>query len=484
MDLMQSGAPTRRYFKLSVFCAGIALFHCSQLMAASDALTSASRITSAGLAQQQQDLPSLTGEVAEPALAHVPDSLTINQAVQRAIQWHPDIAQAVGKMLEQANQVDVAKAKYYPQISGGMNNGYSNAYTEKGFSPSFVLSVSQMLYDFGKVSSSVRSAEAGVAMEQANVLVSIDTVAHDTASALVEVQGYQQLVKIAQQQLDALSKIGDLARQRNDEGAASLSDATQTDARIEGARTTLIQYQANLDRWRATLATYLGWPQVKKVNEDFPVNLTRSCAVGKADDKLNPAVLSAWAQANQAQAKLDNANAQNLPTISLEPQVTHYLNNHYSGSETLDRTQYQAFVKVEMPIYQGGGITAARDAAANALQAANAAVNSARLKARQQLSESQSAALSLSQSLAIMGRQQTLGEKTQQLYQDQYLQLGTRPLLDVLNAEQEVFQTRFTLQQTISQLRSLQLDCLYSTGHIRSAFALNNQRIQNVEIQP
>jgi hypothetical protein len=101
-------------------------------MAASDALTSASRITSAGLAQQQQDLPSLTGEVAEPALAHVPDSLTINQAVQRAIQWHPDIAQAVGKMLEQANQVDVAKAKYYPQISGGMNNGYSNAYTEKG----------------------------------------------------------------------------------------------------------------------------------------------------------------------------------------------------------------------------------------------------------------------------------------------------------------------------------------------------------------
>ena len=483
MDLMQSGATTRRTCKLSALCAGIVFFHSSHLMAASDAVTQAGRITSAGLAQQQ-DLPSLTGQVAEPALANVPDTLTLNQAVQRAIQWHPDIAQAIGKMLEQASQVNVAQAKYYPQISAGMNNGYSNAYSEKGFSPSFVLSVSQMLYDFGKVSSSVRSAEAGVAQEQASVLVSIDTVAHDTAAALVQVQGYQQLVKIAQDQLTALSKIGDLARQRNEEGAASLSDATQTDARIEGARTTLTQYQASLNRWRATLASYLGWPLVKKVSDAFPPSLTRACAVGKADDKSNPAVLAAWAQARQAQAKLDNANAQNLPTISLEPQVTHYLNNHYSGSETLDRTQYSAFVKVEMPLYQGGGITAARDAAASALQAANAAVNSARLKAQQQLSESQTEALSLSQSLAIMSRQQTLGEKTQQLYQDQYLQLGTRPLLDVLNAEQEVFQTRFAMQQTISQLRSLQLDCLYSTGQMRSAFALNNQRIQSVEIQP
>lgn len=352
MDLMQSGAIYRRFSKLSVFCAGIALLHSSQLLAASDSLVTASHISSSGLAQQQ-DLPSLTGEVTEPALAHVPDTLTINQAVQRAIQWHPDIAEAIGNMLEQNNQVDVAKAKYYPQVSAGMNNGYSNAYVEKGFSPSFVLSVSQMLYDFGKVSSSVRSAEAGVAEGQANILVSIDTVAHDTAAALVEVQGYQELVKIAQQQLTALSKIGDLARQRNDEGAASLSDATQTDARIEGARSTLIQYQASLDRWRATLATYLGWPNVNNVSENFPVNLTRSCQVGKADDTLNPSVLAAWAQANQARAKLDNANAQMLPTVSLEPQVTHYLNDNYSGSQQLDRTQYSAFVKVEMPLYQG-----------------------------------------------------------------------------------------------------------------------------------
>ncbi len=94
--------------------------------------------------------------------------------------------------------MDVAKAKYYPQVNAGMNNGYSNTYSDSGYSPSLVVSVSQMLYDFGKVSSSVRAADAAVAQQQAMVMLNIDQVAHDTAGAVVQLQGYQKLVKIAQ----------------------------------------------------------------------------------------------------------------------------------------------------------------------------------------------------------------------------------------------------------------------------------------------
>ncbi len=61
-----------------------------------------------------------------------------------------------------------------------------------------------MLYDFGKVSSSVRAADAAVAQQQAMVMLNIDQVAHDTAGAVVQLQGYQKLVKIAQAQVDSL----------------------------------------------------------------------------------------------------------------------------------------------------------------------------------------------------------------------------------------------------------------------------------------
>ncbi|WP_284445966.1 TolC family outer membrane protein [Rosenbergiella epipactidis] len=410
--------------------------------------------------------------------------LDMSAAVAMAVNWHPSITQAVGKLFEQSSNVEVAKAKYYPQVNAGVNNSYSNTYTNKGYSPSIDISLSQMLYDFGKVSSSVRAANAAVAQQQAEVMLTIDQVAHDTASAVVQVQGYQQLVAMATQQLDSLKQIGSLIRQRNTEGASPLSDVVQTDTRIEGAQATLMQYQSSLQRWQATLATYIGVQGANQVTQDVPETLTRACAVQHPDYKLIPSVLAAWAGANQAQADVDHANAQMMPTISLEPQVTHYLNDHYSGSSELDKTQYTASIRMQMPLYQGGGLTASREAAEHALSAANAAIKTAQLEAYQKLATSQDEATNLGQTLVIQQRQQALGEKTLGLYQDQYLQLGTRPLLDLLNVDQEIFQAKFSQAQTLAQLNSLQLDCLFSTGMMRSVFRLDNRRIQGVDIRP
>lgn len=440
-------------------------------------------ITTQGLAEQQE-LPSLDGSSTLSLDAPAHGSLTINDAVIRAVTWHPAIREAIGKLSGQSEQVNVAKSKYYPQISAGVNNGYSNTYTDSGFSPSVVLSLSQMLYDFGKVSSQVRAESAGVAQEQANVLVSIDNVSHDTSIAMIQVQMWQQMVAIAQEQFEALSKIGRLTQQRNDEGATSMSDVVQTDARIESARSQLIQYQANLDSSQATLMSWLGWSNLNGISNDFPAKLGKSCDFAKPDDRLVPAVLASWAQANVAQANLDYANAQMTPTISLEPQVQHYLNDKYASHEVLGSTQYSAFIRVEMPLYQGGGLTARRNAASHAVEAAQSGVQRTRLDVRQKLMESRAQALSLVGAIQVLQRQETLSERTRELYQQQYLDLGSRPLLDVLNAEQEVFQARFAQQQTLSQLHQLQLNCLYNTGRLRNAFGLEHRSIQSLEIQP
>ncbi|TCD15533.1 type I secretion protein TolC [Lelliottia amnigena] len=437
-----------------------------------------------GVLSEEQELPSLNGRIAPAPGKAAPGTLKLGDAVNRAVNWHPTISEAVGKLYEQSEVVDIAKSKYYPQINAGMDNGFTHNGDGNNFTPSLVLSLSQMLYDFGKVASQVRAETAGVAQQQANVLVSIDTIAHDTALAMVQVQTWQQMVETAKEQLDALSSIGSLTRQRNDEGATSLSDVVQTDARIEGARAQLMQYTASLESSRATLMSFLGWNNLNQISNDFPDNLKRSCDIAEPDDRLVPAVLSAWAQANVAQANLDYANAQMTPTVSLEPEVRHYLNERYAGNETLDRTQYSAWVKVQMPLYQGGGLSARRNAAGHAVDAAQSTIQRTRLDVRQKLLESRSQVMSLLSTLQIQGRQEALSARTRELYQQQYLDLGTRPLLDVLNAEQEVYQARFTQQQTLGQLHQLQLSCLYNTGRLRHSFDLENRTIQTVEIQP
>lgn len=67
--------------------------------------------------------------------SHLAGPVDIATAVKSAVNWHPAITQQVSKLQEQVQKVDVAKAKYYPQVNAGMNNGYSNTYSDSGYSP-------------------------------------------------------------------------------------------------------------------------------------------------------------------------------------------------------------------------------------------------------------------------------------------------------------------------------------------------------------
>ncbi|GAJ68270.1 TolC family protein [Edwardsiella sp. EA181011] len=117
------------------------------------------------------------------------------------------------------------------------------------------------------------------------------------------------------------------------------------------------------------------------------------------------------------------------------------------------------------------------------IQSARAALKNTELNISRQLNESKNEEITLSRTLITLSKQKKLAEENFRLYKKQYLQLGGRTLLDLLNAEQEIYQVSFSEIEINNQLNILQLDCLYSTGNIRSAFKLNNTIIQSVEVQ-
>ena len=63
---------------------------------------------------------------------------------------------------------------------------------------------------------------------------------------------------------------------------------------------------------------------------------------------------------------------------------------------------------------------------------------------------------------------------TRDLYREQYLQLGTRSLLDLLNAEQEYHSVRFDQAQSFQEQYRLGLQCLYNTDRLRTVFKLED----------
>ncbi|MFJ4110917.1 TolC family outer membrane protein [Pseudomonas sp. NPDC089758] len=413
------------------------------------------------------------------------DRLGLAEAVLAAAQWHPSIAEAVGNLYKQGEGINVARAGYYPQLSGGIRTGYDSGNGGDRSSQALNLSLKQMLYDFGKVDSAVDAAKAAAARAQANILLVIDDLARDTAYAWIETRRYEQLMVIAREQINGVNAIAGMARLRSDMGASTRSDVVQAESRVEGARATLEEYQAQYQRWRSTLAALLGRVSPPALAEETPPELDQACKRPPQGDDRLPAVLMALALRAQSQAELAQAKAEAYPTLSLQPQVNHYLDNDYDrDNNRLDRTQAGIYLNLEVPIYQGGAISARSRAAGYALTAADSAEDAARLQARRGLAEAMAQTSGLGRRLSSLQARQASIKEARMLYGRQYLDLGTRPLLDLLNAEQEIYQSRFELAGTRSDLLRLDVDCLYNTGALRMALGLEGRNLQGVEIEP
>ncbi|EXA54858.1 outer membrane efflux family protein, partial [Acinetobacter baumannii 984213] len=79
--------------------------------------------------------------------------LDFTGAIYQALQRRPEITESIAMIAGQSASIDVAKAAYYPQISGGITTADLTS-GERG-RQLFTISASQMLYDFGKVKRSV-----------------------------------------------------------------------------------------------------------------------------------------------------------------------------------------------------------------------------------------------------------------------------------------------------------------------------------------
>lgn len=404
--------------------------------------------------------------------------VTLEEAAREAIAWHPILTQAAGELNSRGEEVNVARAGYSPQISAGFVTGYDSRLTGD-WRPRPQVNASQMIHDFGKVASAVDSAEAGTRVGEAQMLLAIDGLIRDTGYAMIEVQRGEALHQVALDQLERVRAISDLVDSRVTQGAATRSDGLQAQARVEAVIATLSQIEAARRRWSSNLAYLLGRSTPPaKVDGDVPGWLLAACRQPPPDWDDVPAVMVAAAQKDRAAADLRRNRAEQLPTISI------------GGTGTIDvsaplsdrRSAYSLGFNMTSNVF-GGGISKARvRGAAFALEAADAATDRARNETAQRLAEAQQQIDSLGALLKTLASRENNMDETGKLYRMQYLEMGTRTLVDLLNAEQEFQQVRFEAANATHDLRRLQLDCLYNSGRTRAAFHLTGTVVRGVTL--
>jgi len=402
--------------------------------------------------------------------------IDIDTAVRRAVSYHPVIARAMGNVFQQQEFVGVARAGYFPQLNGGVRTGYreSTGDTEE----SFTASASQLLYDFGKTSNAVEIQKFGVEREEASLAIAAEELARETANAFIEVQRHQALLQIAREQIEAIAELEALTAKRAAMGASTRSDEVQAKSRREGARATELQIRAQLDVWKRALQKLMGAEFPAAVSDAFPGALENACETVPQSVDQAPQILAAEAGRNEALASIEQARSDYFPTLSLNADYENFFNRSNDAlSLARDDEELIFSLNITSNLFQGGARNARSRAAGHALNSATAARDQAQLRLSRALEEARDQARSLKQSLAVQDLRYGHIVQTQKLYRHQYLSLGTRTLLDILNTEQEIHQTRFDTQNTKFDLRRLQMECLFNVGALRETFRLNTNAV-------
>lgn len=413
-----------------------------------------------------------------PAPATLPDgSVTFETAVQRAVSWHPSVTEASSRLRQQEAAVRQAEAGYLPTIGWGIDSSYKSD-PQGGYQPLLNLTGSQMIYDFGKVSGEVDVAEAGVEQGRTRILSAIDTLARDTGRAVIEVKRAEALRSIAKDQLDDTTDILELVRARTKSGANTRSDQLQAESRVDAAKSTLLEVQDQFSRSQAILGSFLGMEDAVDVDGAFPSWLNEACSKRKPDWAKIPAIMEARAEQAAAKAQLGLSRAKALPTLSLDGRI---------GSDITalgdEEPEYRIGLNVSGDLYNGNESAARREAANYALSASKAKVKSARVEVSRNLLEASRQASSLRKLEVSIGKRIEKMRETRELYETQYIELGTRTLLDLLNAAQELHAARLRRRNIQYDIHTLSLDCLFSLGNIRQAFSLNG-RISQLTASP
>lgn len=439
-----------------------------------------------GSVAAQPDAPATEYFSTAPTSGSASDGPVVNMqaAVDKAVSWHPSVRSARSQVLQADEGIDAARAGYYPRISGGINNRSSNS-TITNYDSRHIqraeISASQMLYDFGKVGSQVERASSATDVARARVLMSIDEVVRSTAYAWIEVRRQEALEGAAQELVETVEDIATLASEREAEGASTLSDTVQARARVDSARIELLSAESQAQRWRTTLMHWMGERRLPMAAGEPPAGIEGACTAAAtpavtADRSVSrrgvSAIQVAEAQVQVARAEAEIARTQLLPTLSLDVSAGRGLNSRSRaiGERSVDTT---VMLNFSMPLYEGGRLQADRRAAEHAVSAARAALDEAHLNVEQGGEDASLEWRKFASRKPVQAAREESMRLTRSLYRDQYLQLGTRSLLDLLNAEQEYYGARRDQIDTTHEMMRLGVDCLFHAGRLRQVFTVH-----------
>ncbi len=329
------------------------------------------------------------------------------------------------------------------------------------------LVLTQPVYQGGQTVAKTAQAEDTVKAERAHLIATESTVLFSVISAYLDVLRDQSVVELDKLSESVLSQTLDQTRAQFRVGILTRTDVSQAEARLAAATAQRQVDEGTLQSDRANYARFVGHPpgELKQPGLRPAVPMTRDEALGLAAVK-NPNVVSALFTEEASRDFVTATEAQLLPSINLVGQLNRTDDPNFLPEHEITYGVISA--QLTMPIYEAGVIySQSRQAKQQVGQSKNLTDDARRFAVQGAISawetiQAQRANV-ISQITAIKADETAYeGTKAQQ-------SVGIRTILDVLNAEQELFTDRVNLVKAQHDLAVAEFNLAQQVGRLTVA---------------
>ncbi len=374
--------------------------------------------------------------VAMPAAA----ATNLRDAAAAALRNDPRAAALQSAVEAAAAQRALALSGYKPNVLLSAELGRMDLQTDAPFPESglrnpngVTLALSQPLYRGGRTEAQLAVADAGLDASRQRAVGETQQLMLQAIAAYLDVLRDRAVLEQAQASQRTLSTAASDTRKRYDAGEVTRSDVAQADARAAESQALLASAQARVRAGEAAYERVTGERAEGLAPIGAPPQLPASLDEALRWAGESPIVQAASAQARGAHQRAKVAAGARLPTVSLDAQGNTRDNTEF-GYERLDT--WSALLKLTVPIYQGGAVSAQiAQSRAEAAQADYAASDAQRA-ARQAAIESWELWQATLQAVPAYQAQVAASELALETVRKE-LDVGSRTTLDLLDAERE-----------------------------------------------
>jgi len=398
------------------------------------------------------------------------NAMTLEEALVLSYQNNPTLLAQRALVRATDEQVSQALSGWRPQIEGSVrsnsfwnrrNNDNNEINRRSGYQAQ--VTVTQNIFQGGQTLSATEEAESKVRAERARLVSTEQSVLLNTVTAYMDVFRDGAVLKLTVNNEKVLARQLEATQDRFNVGEVTRTDVAQAEARLSGAQADRIQAEGDLKTSRGVFTQIVG-VEATNLNKPDPALELPSDAKDaiRLAIKNSPIILAAKFDESAARHNASEITGELLPSLDLIGQATKGRNQALLNR---DNTDYELRAQLTVPIYQQGAVFSRVREAKQLHAQSRIQIEEARRQAVEEATSGWEALSTARARIASLQAEVRAAQIALEGVQQEAL-VGSRTVLNVLDAEQELLDAKVDLVRAERDEVVARFDVMSATGRL------------------